>query len=180
MSDVSHERLPVCPCLWITHAQFRMLPLQHKAEGNTQMNVIESFIADVISVERITESEQRAEIRRRIAELVGVLKINGAGREAIRSMLQDAKERAFAEIKNHAPQGIPTPTAEFYDAVFDELALRIPTTINRAKDGWFEIHVERPGELPYIVKERFASEEFATKWLEKDRAAAEIKAARKG
>jgi hypothetical protein len=140
--------------------------------------VIESFIADVISVEQLTESEQRAEIRRRIAELVGVLKISGAGREEIRSTLQDAKERAFAEIKNHAPQGIPTPTADFYDAVFDELSLRIPTTIERAKDGWFEIHVERPGQPPYIVEERFASEERATKWLEKDRAAAKIKVVR--
>jgi hypothetical protein len=151
-----------------------------KRDQGTQMaNLIESFIVDLLSVEQLNESERPAEIRRRIAELVGVPKINGASHEEIRSMLQDAKERVFTEIKNQSPRGIPTSTAELYEAVFDELVLRVPTTINRANDGWFDIHVERPGELPYIVKERFATEELATKWLEKDCAAAEIKAARK-
>jgi hypothetical protein len=141
-------------------------------------NLVKAFIVDVLSVESLTGSEQRTEIRRRIAELVGVLKINGAEREAIRSVLQDARDRAFAEIKKHAPDGIPTPTAELYDTVFEELCLRIPTTIELTKDGQYEVRVERPGQLPYVVGEQFASERLAMKWLEKDRAAAEIKAAR--
>jgi hypothetical protein len=139
-------------------------------------NIVESFIADIRSIESLTQSNRRFEIRKRITELGGIPKANGASREEIRSVLQDARDRAFQEISRHSPGNIPTETAELYGDVFEELRARIPTSIKELKDGTFEVRVDLPGHtLPHVARGDFHSEKEAQDWLDHDQGTAIIK-----
>jgi hypothetical protein len=124
-------------------------------------NIVESFIADIRSIESLTQSNRRFEIRKRITELGGIPKANGASREEIRSVLQDARDRAFQEISRHSPGNIPTETAE---------------SIKELKDGTFEVRVDLPGHtLPHVARGDFHSEKEAQDWLDHDQGTAIIK-----
>jgi hypothetical protein len=132
-------------------------------------NVAESLITDMQTIKHLVRSNRRLAIRNKITECERILKQNMVGLEQIRSVLQDAKDRAFQEITRHSPNGIPTRTAEFYQEVFEELSARIPTFIQELKDGTFQINLFLPGSpLPHATKGGFHSEQAAERWRDSD------------
>jgi hypothetical protein len=68
-------------------------------------------------------------IRQKITEYEDIIVQNGAGCEEIWSVFGQAKDRAFQAITDHST----TPTADFYQEVFNELCLRCRTSIQAQK-----------------------------------------------
>jgi hypothetical protein len=128
-------------------------------------NLIDPFFAGLLPLEALSRSNRRLAIRHRItAELENFV---GDDTEAINSVLQQAKDRAFQEITQYSPNNVPTPTAEFFQEVFEALSTRLRTFIDQAKDG-YRVNVSIPGGLPHRVKDEFATREAARQWRDSD------------
>jgi hypothetical protein len=139
-------------------------------------NVVDSLITDMLSLEHLSRSNRRLAIRNKLTEFEEILEHNSAGPEQIRSVLQDAKDRAFQEIARHSSRNVLTATAELYDEVFEQLRLRIATSIKELKDGTFQIIVSLPGEaLPHVARDGFPSQTAAVDWRDSDLGATYVK-----
>lgn len=126
-------------------------------------NVVESFINDLSLAEHLTRSNRRLAIRSKITELERSLKSDGPA--AIRSGLEQAKNRARQEIARNSSNGVPAGMAELFRVVVEEISLRVLTSIKELKDGTFQIEVLRPGQpLPHAVMDGFRSESEAEAW----------------
>jgi hypothetical protein len=130
-------------------------------------NLVEAFINDVRAAESTTHSNRTLVIRHKMTENENFVRGNGGDTEAINSFFQQAKDRAFQEISRHSPNGIPTPTAEFFQQVVDALSTRLRTFIDQAKNG-YRVKVSIPGGLPHIAKGVLPSQKAAQDWRDSD------------
>src|SRR5262249_52705768 len=98
-------------------------------------DLVEAFIGGVTPAEQAMYSNRRLAIRLVITEYENMIRAGSPGADdAIQSFVQQAKDRAFEEISRHSPNGIPTPRAEFYQDMFDELSTRSRLSIGKVKD----------------------------------------------
>src|SRR5262245_43448839 len=103
-------------------------------------DLVEAFISGVTPAELTALSNRRLAIRLVITEYENMIRADGSGADdAIQSFVQLAKDRAFEEISRHSPNGISTPTAEFYQNVFEELSTRSRLSIKELKNGTFQV-----------------------------------------
>jgi hypothetical protein len=101
-------------------------------------NLVETFIEDVRMAEQLSGSNRPLAIRQKITEYEDIIVRNGAGCEEIWSVFGQAKDRAFQAITDHST----TPTADFYQEVFNELSLRCRTSIQELKNGTFQVRAD--------------------------------------
>ena len=132
-------------------------------------DLVEAFIGGVTPAEQAMYSNRRLAIRLVITEYENMIRAGSPGADdAIQSFVQQAKDRAFEEISRHSPNGIPTPRAEFYQDMFDELSTRSRLSIGKVKDGTFNLHVSVSSPLPHVVKDGFLSINVAQEWINSD------------
>jgi len=105
-------------------------------------------------------------MRQKIVEFENDVRLDeGVG--AIPSFQQRARDRAFAEIARHTRNNAPTRTAEFFQEVFEELALLTRTAI-REEEGkdTFRVEVQvGEGARPHVAKSKLYSVEAAREWI---------------
>jgi hypothetical protein len=105
--------------------------------------------------EQLSGSNRPLAIRQKITEYEDIIVRNGAGCEEIWSVFGQAKDRAFQAITDHST----TPTADFYQEVFNELSLRCRTSIQELK-----------------AKGDFPSRKLAQDWRDSDEGSETIEA----
>jgi hypothetical protein len=141
-----------------------------------KVDIVESFIADMLSIEHLSHRNRRQGIRDRITELERGFKHHMADSEDVRSVLQQTKRRAFQELSRHSPGGVQTRTAELYDDVFVELARRVLTTVRESSNGTFQVTVAMAGKSQtQVAKSGFRSELAASNWRDSEVGAATVK-----
>ena len=132
-------------------------------------DLVEAFIGGVTPAEHAMHSNRRFAIRQVITEYENMIRADGLGADdAIQPFVRQAKDRAFEEISRHSPDGVPTPEAEFYQDVFDELSTRSRVSIGEGKDGTFNVRVSVSSPLPHVVKDGFLSINVAQEWINSD------------
>jgi hypothetical protein len=118
-------------------------------------NLVDAFFQDVFhTAEPVPHTARPLAIRQKITEYAKFLEGNGANPEQVFSALQQMRDRAFREIIRHSPNRVATPSAEFFQEVFDLLSRRMPTSIDHGKGG-FRVIVSIPDALPHIAKAEF-------------------------
>jgi hypothetical protein len=128
-------------------------------------NLVEKFIENVRMAEQLSDSKRPLAIRQKITEYEEIIVQNGGGCEEIWSVFGQAKDRAFQAITDHST----TPTADFYQEVFNELSLRCRTSIQELKNGTFQVLVHlRTHALPHVAKGDFPSRKLAQEWRDSD------------
>ncbi len=136
-------------------------------------NLVETFIEDVRMAEQLSGSNRPLAIRQKITEYEDIIVRNGAGCEEIWSVFGQAKDRAFQAITDHST----TPTADFYQEVFNELSLRCRTSIQELKNGTFQVRVHlQTHALPHVAKGDFPSRKLAQDWRDSDEGSETIEA----
>jgi hypothetical protein len=139
-------------------------------------NLVDAFIQDVFdTAEPVGRIARPLAIRRKITEYDKFLENNGANAEQIVSALQRMRDRAYAEMIQHSPNRIATPSAEFFQEVFDLVSRRLRTSIDQGKAG-YRVIVSIPHGLPHVAKAEFETQEAAEQWRDSDIGDSAIKA----
>jgi hypothetical protein len=139
-------------------------------------NLVDAFIQDVFhTAEPVARTARPLAIRQKITEYAKFLEGDGANAEQVFSALQQMRDRTFREIIRYSPNSVATPSAEFFQQVFDLLSRRIRTSIDQGKDG-FRVIVSIPDALPHIAKAEFETQEAAEQWRDSDLGDSAIKA----
>jgi hypothetical protein len=139
-------------------------------------NLVDAFVQDVFhTAEPVGRTARPLAIRRKITEYAKFLEDNGANAEQVFSALQRMKDRAYGEIIRHSPNRIATPSAEFFQEVFDHVSRRLRTSIDQGKAG-YRVIVSIPHALPHIAKAEFETQESAEQWRDSDIGDSAIKA----
>jgi hypothetical protein len=139
-------------------------------------NLVDMFIQDVFdTAEPIARTSRPQAIREKITEYAKLLEGNGADAGQVFSALHQMRDRAFREIVRHSPNRIATPSAEFFQQLFDLLSRRMRTSIDQAQDRYRVIVTIRHG-LPHIANAECETQEAAEQWRDSDIGDSAIKA----
>jgi hypothetical protein len=136
----------------------------------TNSNNAEAFIERVRSLAPLARgSERRVAIRQKITESENIVR-RDHGAPALGAFLQQARQQAAAEVTRNTRNNVATRTAEFFQEVSEELALRMRLTIRERDDDTFqvEINAQAAGGIPQVVKSGFYSLAAAREWIDSD------------